>query len=122
MVLLIATKHVKWNGKHMNEQETQQNQRNQSGRPIWFKAKHYGYGWYPATWQGGLILVIYLIIVVGSAFFIESAENNLDESAVTTFLTIDLIATAALIVLSVMYGEKAKWRWGKKDEDSKSKE
>ncbi len=106
----------------MNEQETQQNQRNKSGRPIWFKAKRYGYGWYPATWQGGLILVVYLIIVVGSAFFIESAENNLDESAVTTFLTIDLIATAALIVLSAMYGEKAKWRWSKKDEDSKSKE
>jgi uncharacterized membrane protein YhaH (DUF805 family) len=102
----------------MNKHETQS--KNQSGRPIWFKAKQYGYGWYPATWQAGLILVLYLMIVVGSAFFIESAENNLDESTVKTFLIIDLIATAVLIVVCAMYGEKAKWRWGKKDEDTHS--
>jgi uncharacterized membrane protein (DUF485 family) len=113
----------------MNKQETQsqkqqpanQQPTNSAGRPIWFKAKHYGYGWYHATWQAGLILVLYLVIVVGSAFFIESAENNLDENTVTTFLIIDLIATAVLIVVSAMYGEKAKWRWGKKDEDTNSK-
>ena len=30
---------------------------------LWFKAKKYGYGWYPATWQGWLVILVYLTIL-----------------------------------------------------------
>ncbi len=28
----------------------------------WFKAKNYGWGWYPATWQGWLILAGFIYL------------------------------------------------------------
>ena len=31
---------------------------------LWFKAKKYGYGWYPATWQGWTIMVFWLVYVL----------------------------------------------------------
>jgi hypothetical protein len=27
---------------------------------LWFKAKEYGYGWYPCTWEGWLVLVVFI--------------------------------------------------------------
>lgn len=31
---------------------------------IWFVNKTYGYGWTPATWEGWLVLLIWLIIFI----------------------------------------------------------
>jgi hypothetical protein len=87
------------------------NQEKQLKKPIWFKAKRYGYGWYPATWQGWLIIAIYLVIVVGGAFTLDTSNPSVRDGA-GTFLIIDAMATVALILICVKYGEKAKWRWG----------
>ncbi|MEK7570394.1 MAG: hypothetical protein AAB515_03090 [Patescibacteria group bacterium] len=82
---------------------------------LWFKAKQYGYGWYPATWQGWLVLVIYLGIILWSAF--TSFDTNTKEvtpAQVWRFIAIDGVATILLIVIAWKTGEPAKWRWGKK--------
>ncbi|MBP7831445.1 MAG: hypothetical protein KA028_00290 [Candidatus Pacebacteria bacterium] len=100
----------------MNNQETQ------SKRPIWFKAKTYGYGWYPATWQGWFILAIYLVIVIGSATLLGAFRETVEPTGLTIYIIFDLLLTVALIVICAKFGEKAKWRWGKKDQDIKTKE
>jgi len=33
-------------------------------KPLWFKAKQYGWGWYPARWQGWLIVIGFIIFKV----------------------------------------------------------
>ncbi len=81
---------------------------------LWFKAKEYGYGWYPATWQGWLILFVYALVIVGAAFLsfdFQSDEVTLRQ--IVWFVGIDFVATIILIVICWKTGEQAKWRWGK---------
>lgn len=76
----------------------------------WFKAKTYGYGWYPATWQGWLIFLAYLMILGALVCILE---NNVAKYLVFYFIAI-FIFTGLLIYVSYKKGEPAKWRWGKK--------
>lgn len=74
-------------------------------KKYWFKAKCYGYGWYPVTWQAWLILFIWFIIFTFAIY-------NMDHEWLKNVIVI-LLATAILIYISYKKGEKARWRWGK---------
>ena len=76
----------------------------------WFKAKTYGWGWRPATWQGWLIIAVYLILF-GILMYIF--ETNIEKYLVF-YLTSVFVLTGLLIYISYKKGEPAKWRWGKK--------
>lgn len=80
-------------------------------RKYWFKAKRYGYGWYPASWQGWTSIIFYLTAL----FFVISGSEKDPEIAGDYKFAIEQIfsLTALLIVLCYMTGEKARWRWGK---------
>ncbi len=74
--------------------------------PHWFKAKRYGYGWYPATWQGWLAMLVWLLLFVG-AYVRWNIETQ------TWWFVADVgVSTGALIVVSWYTGEEARWRWG----------
>lgn len=80
-------------------------------KDIWFKAKRYGYGWYPCTWQGWLMIALYFIVVFGNFFLIDKyAESAKD--VLSIFLPITVVSTIILVILAYLKGEKAKWRWG----------
>lgn len=79
---------------------------------LWFKAKRYGYGWYPSTWEGWLVILIYCVLLFIPMFFIE--ENMEDATFVTYFVPYVLVLSVILIWISAKKGEKAKWRWGGK--------
>ena len=84
-------------------------------KKIWFKAKTYGYGWYPVTWQGWLIIVGYIVVVVLAAIFTIDTKSPDAAHGIGLFLIIETIAVITLILLARKYGEKARWRWGKKE-------
>ena len=71
----------------------------------WFKNKLYGWGWYPATWQGWIILFAYILIV---ALLHRAFGTNPVVFVVTIALTVLLIA------ICFATGEKPRWRWGNK--------
>lgn len=70
----------------------------------WFKTKRFGWGWYPATWQGWIVLLIYLLFI-----FIISFENP----NIFVILGSTIFATSVLIWICAKTGEKPRWRWGK---------
>jgi uncharacterized membrane protein YhaH (DUF805 family) len=74
---------------------------------FWFRAKPYGWGWYPSSWQGWLIFLAYVLIVV---LAIPIADTSV-------FLFVSWVILFALILLFICYkkGEKPCMRWGKKD-------
>ena len=82
-------------------------------RPLWFKAKRYGYGWYPATWQGWPVTLAAVAIIVVNAVFVDrhshSVSDTLIGSAVPT-----IVVVALLILTCILTGEKPRWRWGGK--------
>lgn len=90
-------------------------------RKLWFRAKRFGWGWYPATWQGWLVTAIYIVLytLAGLAFgaFAPSAVQaggSVVAGAVLlgSFL---ILITASLLAICYRYGEKPKWRWGGED-------
>lgn len=81
-------------------------------KKLWFKAKRYGYGWYPSSWQGWGVLFMYLFSVLADVFFYN---NNFHFGLVFTvsFLLRLFILTAFLIIICEAKGEEPRWRWGK---------
>ena len=73
----------------------------------WFKNKTYGYGWFPATWEGWLITVGFLIAIIGNSLTIKNSEQ-----ALTVFLPETVLMVILLLVITYLTGEKPRWIWG----------
>jgi len=81
--------------------------------PIWFKAKKYGWGWQPATWQAWVILIIYLVAII--ILFKTNEKHLLNGIDTLLYYTLPFILlTALLVFISYKFGEKPGWRWGNK--------
>lgn len=81
---------------------------------LWFKAKHYGWGWYPATWQGWLVILIYTACVVRITTTFQLETSTPKEAFF--HIGLPLIALSALLIaISYLKGEQPRWRWRKKD-------
>ncbi|MFA6608624.1 MAG: hypothetical protein WCT07_01820 [Candidatus Paceibacterota bacterium] len=81
-------------------------------KKLWFKAKRYGYGWTPCSWEGWLITYIYLIFLVAM-----SITFNIDYSTQEVlFKFIIPISIASFLFIGIAYknGERLGWRWGNK--------
>ncbi len=76
----------------------------------WFKRKLYGWGWVPVTWQGWLIVGVYILLVVFFAFTIDETSSG-REVMFTFFLPLVLL-TITLIRICYKKGQKPKWQWG----------
>jgi uncharacterized membrane protein YhaH (DUF805 family) len=81
----------------------------------WFKAKLYGWGWTPVTWQGWLVLGVYLAVVVFLAVTLDESVP-LSDALIGYFLPLVLL-TAVLIAICFAKGEKPRWQWGPPKED-----
>jgi hypothetical protein len=78
----------------------------------WFKAKNYGYGWYPSSFKGWLVIIVYLLYIATSFTVIDSNSQTTSDTLIN-FIPWTLFATVMLIVIAYNTGEKARWRWGK---------
>ena len=68
---------------------------------IWFKRKAYGYGWTPATWQGWLVLAVWLGI------FVMLIKNPAHPHVLASI-------GSAVVLIAVCWatGEAPRWQWG----------
>ncbi len=79
---------------------------------LWFRAKRYGYGWYPSSWQGWAVLVMYLFAVTWDFLALDGQSHSVSDTLIGFFPHF-YILTVFLIIICEAKGEKAKWRWGK---------
>lgn len=76
----------------------------------WFPAKRYGWGWGPPTaWQGWVVLLVYVALVLGGIPLIQASKGNV------VYIAYVLVLTAALIAICWVKGERPRWRWGRRD-------
>jgi phosphoglycerol transferase MdoB-like AlkP superfamily enzyme len=81
---------------------------------LWFKAKTYGWGWTPITWQGWLVLALYIVGVFFNSFMVSN--NPYSENLLFfVFIPNMVLLTAFLILICYAKGEEPRWRWGEKD-------
>ena len=74
---------------------------------LWFKRKLYGWGWYPCSWEGWLIVLFFIV----SIYII--AKNTLVKGKVLEYFISLILLTLIIIYLGYKKGEKPKWSWGK---------
>jgi drug/metabolite transporter (DMT)-like permease len=77
---------------------------------FWFPVKRYGWGWgLPVCWQGWLVFVSYMILIVGGVVYFLLQRNPLALFGYIWGLT------AILVVIVAVKGERpVAWRWGGK--------
>lgn len=77
----------------------------------WFKRKLYGWGWTPVTWQGWMVIGVWLGLVLFFSLSID--ETSPLREVVFTFLIPLVFLTVLLIRICYLKGEKPRWQWGK---------
>jgi len=75
-------------------------------KKIWFKRRWYGWGWYPVTWQGWIVVLAFILAVIVLAFSTFPKEN------LTCYFISLGILVLVLILICLKKGEKPKWQWG----------
>ena len=82
-------------------------------RRLWFKAKNYGWGWTPATWEGWVATAIYCGgFGLWLVYWVEGAGR--DNAGVLAGAAPLVLMTAGYIALCYAKGEKPRWQWGKR--------
>lgn len=79
----------------------------------WFKRKTYGWGWTPATWQGWLVLALFLVLELLNAWRLAHL-NYPTEQFVVVYVVETLLLVTVLLVVVYCTGEKPRWQWGRK--------
>lgn len=90
----------------------------------WFKAKLYGWGWTPAKWQGWIVVIVYIALILT---LVLTRENDIpgNPDSVSNFLTFAfpiIVLTALLVFIAYKNGEKPRFQWGLPKEHDKSSE
>ncbi len=80
----------------------------QESKVFWFPAKKYGWGWgLPITWQGWVVLLVFLVLLVTGAMVFSPAKER------TMFILYTAAISAVLVGVCYAKGEPPGWRWGK---------
>ncbi len=80
-------------------------------KKLWFVSKRYGWGWTPATWQGWLVIAVYLACTFLTVAVIEH-YSRIENDALVIFLPLVFVYTCIVFFICVRTGEKPRWRWG----------
>lgn len=76
----------------------------------WFKRKLYGWGWMPVRWQGWLVVMVAIALIVFGIYVGET-----DDAPGAALLGI-LLAAGLLFGFGYWKGEKPRWQWGFPDD------
>ena len=83
---------------------------------LWFKMRLYGWGWVPVKWQGGVVVLGFIGILLLNGFYFASnvsIDGNPFTQALTIFFGVIIISIALLFWICYKKGEKPKWSWGR---------
>lgn len=76
----------------------------------WFKRKPFGWGWVPATWEGWVTMLVFLLAIVGNALRIDWVPEPTD-AQVLVFVVQTFVMALILIGICYVTGEEPKWQW-----------
>lgn len=80
-------------------------------KKLWFKAKLYGWGWVPCSWEGWLVLLSFVIFQFWNFLRLDKYSHSSSDT-IRPFVIQTFIAVSILIWVCYKKGEKPRWRWG----------
>jgi hypothetical protein len=81
-------------------------------KKLWFRAKTYGWGWTPCSWEGWLITGLFVFFEYWNFVRLDAVSYSSSDT-LRPFIIQTLLAVAAFLVVAYWRGEKPGWRWGK---------
>lgn len=85
-------------------------------KKLWFKRKVYGWGWYPVTWQGWMVILLYVLAFAKISFFWNVYAHE-DSNLLVRFVFPFIVLTSVLILICYKTGETPKWQWSGKNKN-----
>jgi ACR3 family arsenite efflux pump ArsB len=79
-------------------------------KKLWFKAKRFGWGWYPCSWEGWMVILLYVVVITIHSINIERFADS-GKEVIINFVIPLIINTIFLIIICYARGEKPYWRW-----------
>ncbi len=89
-------------------------------KKLWFKAKNFGWGWRPVSWQGWLVTLIYVTYLVVTVNYAEKIVVGVMDAIFLIILPL-VVVSICFITICFLRGEKPEWRWGGNIENAKRK-
>lgn len=83
---------------------------------LWFRAKRYGWGWTPISWEGWLVTLLYVFLIVSRVVPLDKAQHSVSDFLINGGIWF-VIYTAGLLFICYTKGERPRWRWGSKDDE-----
>lgn len=80
---------------------------------LWFKAKMYGWGWQPTSWQGWGVLALYIVALWVNIRNVNMYTHSSSDVLVNAAIPF-IINTVYLLIICYCKGERPRWRWGEK--------
>ncbi len=78
---------------------------------LWFKAKLYGWGWYPSSWEGWAVMGVFTVLFISLAMRAEKFLATKD--GLLLYLSAMFSLVGLLMIIAYKKGERPRWRWGK---------
>ena len=74
-------------------------------KPVyWFPAKRSGWGWgFPATWQGWMVMVVYILAIVAAAITLQTTHLFL-------YIIGVMVLSGLFITICFAKGEPPRWQ------------
>ena len=84
---------------------------------VWFRAKRFGLGWVPVTWQGWAVTLLYCAVMIRVTSDAGAANPTSASDTLLSFAVPFIIFTSLLVAICYAKGDKPKWRWSWHYED-----
>ncbi len=79
---------------------------------LWFKAKLYGWGWRPVSWEGWTVMLLYLAGLYTNFQNVNMYHYSTSDVMINFSIPF-IIDTIFLLIICYAHGEKPAWHWGK---------
>jgi hypothetical protein len=82
-------------------------------KKLWFKAKRYGFGWTPCSWEGWVVVAFFAAFQVWNFLRIDATSHS-NSDTLRPFIIQLFISFIILSLITSWKGEKLGLRWGNK--------
>lgn len=77
----------------------------------WFRAKRFGWGWTPNTWQGWTVVGVWMALFLTATIAPQVILSD-SASAAMWGIGAGFALTGALLIIAYRTGEPPAWHWG----------
>lgn len=78
-------------------------------KKLWFKAKNFGWGWTPITWEGWVVTLLYITSILVHVQNIDAQAQSASDFLIGFSIPF-IINTIFLLIICYAHGEKPRWR------------